>query len=360
MRGRSVIDAAFAIPGNLSAPTGGYAYARQLLELLPQFGVQPHHLQLSSAYPKPSEDDITATRRTFGQLHPDTPLIIDGLAYGGMPPLLVNDIVQPVIALVHHPLAYETGLSTAEKRRYLAFERHALAHAQHVVVTSPMTKRLLIQEYAVADGKITVAEPGTKPALRAQGSGSPLRLLAVGAVVPRKGYDVLVEALTNLQNEDWHLSIVGATDRDHKCTTELREAIMKSGRRAHITLVGPVDERELQRHYASADIFVMPSLFEGYGMALTEAIAHGLPIVSTTGGAVAETVPDAAALKVAPGDVDALTDALQRILGDAELRNQLAEASWSAGRELPRWEDCAAKVAGVVQSVTKSAVIKNL
>ena len=360
MKAHYVIDTAFAIPGDVSAPTGGYAYARWLFELLPQHGILPHHIQLSSAYPQPSDQDIAATRRVFAQLHPDTPLIIDGLAFGGMPPHLVTEIVQPVIALVHHPLAYETGLTTAEARRLYTFERQALAVARHVIVTSATTMRLLHRDYNVAEDRLTVAEPGTLPALRAPGCGSPLQLLAVGATVPRKGYDVLIEALSQLKNNDWHLTVVGATDRDPRHMTQLREATLKSGRRGQISFTGAVSDEDLQRHYARADIFVLPSLFEGYGMALTEALAHGLPIITTTAGAVAETVPDDAAIKVDPGDTTALVDALTKVVDDAALRADLAEASWSAGRKLPRWEDCAAKVADVVRSVASHASVKQL
>ena len=232
-----MIDAAFAIPGDITTLTGGYAYARQLLMLMPDYDVEVHRLQLSAAYPYPGEADIETTRRVFAQLHPETPLIIDGLAYGAMPPLLVNDIKPRIIALVHHPLAYETGLSTAQERQFLAFERHALARAEQVVATSASTGDLLMREYDVSGTKLTIAMPGTMPALRAQSTGSPPHLLAVGSIVPRKGYRVLIDALMQIAELDWQLTIVGSTERDAKCVTQVREAIMKSGLRGRITLL---------------------------------------------------------------------------------------------------------------------------
>src|SRR5262249_32077393 len=105
--------------------------------------------------------------------------------------------------------------------------------------------------------------------------------------------------------------------------------------------------------YASADAFLMASLYEGYGMALAEAMACGLPIVCTSGGAAAETGPDCAAIKVPPGDERALTLALQRLLHDRELRPSLAEAAWSAGQKRPRWEATARIVAGVIAEVAR-------
>jgi len=103
--------------------------------------------------------------------------------------------------------------------------------------------------------------------------------------------------------------------------------------------------------YASVDVFLLPSLYEGYGMVLAEAMARGLPIVCTTGGAAAETAPDAAAIKVPPGDQSALTAAIRRLLDEPALRRRLADASWAAGQKLPRWEDTARTIAGVIREL---------
>ncbi|MGI9524666.1 MAG: glycosyltransferase family 4 protein, partial [Hyphomicrobiaceae bacterium] len=141
---------------------------------------------------------------------------------------------------------------------------------------------------------------------------------------------------------------------NQRYAAQLREAIMKSGMRGQITLAGQLSDQELRNLYARSDIFVMPSLFEGYGMALTEAIARGLPIVCTTGGAISETAPDAAALKVPPGDADALAAAIQDLIVDRDLRHRLSEEAWNASRNLPTWEACAEKVAGVLKTVAEA------
>jgi glycosyltransferase involved in cell wall biosynthesis len=224
-----------------------------------------------------------------------------------------------------------------------------------VVVTSGITARTLTQRFAVPAAKITVAEPGTDPAPRARGSGrDDLQLLAVGAVVPRKAHAALVRALAPLARHGWQLTIAGPTDRSDEALAALQQAIVDLGLRGRVTLVGPVTQSRLAEFYASADAFVMPSLYEGYGMALGEAMARGLAIVCTTGGAAAETVPEGAALKVAPGDVPALSAALERVLIDRALRGRLADAAWAAGQRLPRWEETARRIAAVIIAITRT------
>jgi glycosyltransferase involved in cell wall biosynthesis len=257
---------------------------------------------------------------------------------------------SPIVALVHHPLYLEAGLPAARRARLRALEQEALALAKRVVVTSETTARTLREEFQVAAAKIAVAVPGTDPAPRARGSGGEgLALLSVGAIVPRKAYDILVRALAPLRDHRWHLTIAGPTDRSAEGMAALSKAIAETGLAGRITTLGPIDQRRLASLYDAADAFVLASLYEGYGMALGEAMARGLAIVCTTGGAPAETVPAAAAIKVAPGDRQALSEALRRVLGDASLRRRLAEASWAAGQALPRWEDSARLIAGVVR-----------
>lgn len=278
-------------------------------------------------------------------------MLVDGLAYGVLPADLVKSIEQRLIALIHHPLALESGLTEERCNEVRTSERKALALADHVIVTSPLMKKILEKDYGVAGELITVAEPGTDPAQRATGTGTPLQLLSVGTVTPRKGYDVLIAALEPLKELDWRLTIAGASDRDSDATAALRAQIAEAGLEDRVTLSGVVVPATLDRFYESTDVFVMPSLFEGYGMVLGESMARGLPIVCTTGGASAETVPDAAAVKVAPGDAGELTRALESVLTDRKLRARLADASWDAGRKLPTWSETARRVAAVIMGL---------
>jgi len=352
-----MVTAVFAIPGDITLPTGGYAYDREVLARLPATGIEIAHLALPGGYPNPSETELARTAEQVSNTPRDAVLLIDGLAYGAMPRSLVEHFDRRIVALVHHPLCLEAGVPPVRAETLRTLETQALAMAHRVVVTSPLTARTLAADFGVPADLITVAEPGTEPAPRAQGSRSEaIALLAVGSIVPRKGYDVLVEALEMDAREhdpDWSLHIVGAIDRSPTTVEALRSQIRQSGLAERVHITGPKSRAELDGFYDGADIFVLASHYEGYGMVLAEALACGLPIVTTTGGAAAETAPDDAALKVQPGDAHALQKALRRLIDDINLRKSLADAAWSAGQKLPRWSDTAATIAEVIKEARK-------
>ena len=170
-------------------------------------------------------------------------------------------------------------------------------------------------------------------------------MLCVATITPRKGHAELVEALAlasrRLPRADWHLRCVGSLERDPACAARLRDRIASHGLAGRIELAGERDEDVVDRLYGEADVFVLASHHEGYGMVLAEALAHGLPVVSTRAGAIPETVPPAAGLLVPPGDVDALAEALCRILAEPALRHRLAAGAQAAGSRLPGWDDTA-------------------
>lgn len=346
-----MIRAVFAIPGDINLATGGYTYDRRVLALLPEHGVAVHHLELPGSFPSPTAADLAETTALLSTAGAGTVVMIDGLAYGAMPVTNIAPITSPIVALVHHPLCLEAGLPLQRQQELRALETAALARARRVIVTSPLTARTLAADFAVPPNRITVAEPGTDRAPRARGTGSPLHIAAVGSIVPRKAYDTLVRALGSVKDRNWRLTIAGPADRSPPALEALHRAVRETDLGDRIALLGPLPPAELDSLYASADLFVLPSLYEGYGMVLAEAMARGLPIVCTTGGAAAETVPDAAAIRVPPGDEVALAHALDRALGDAPLRRRMSEASWAAGQQMPSWDDTAHIVAGVIKEL---------
>lgn len=338
---------AFAIPGDIDLPTGGYGYDRRLLARWRDVGIAARHLALPGSFPFPSEADLAQIGRLLASCPTEETLLIDGLAYGAFPESLAAALAGRVVALVHHPLALETGLTAAQAEALRASERLALGHARAVVATSASTARLLMSDYGVDAAGISVAVPGVDPAVRAEGGapGGPVRLLAVGSLIPRKGYDVLVEALRSIDSRDWRLAIAGSPEHAPETVLQLQAQIVAAGLQDHILLAGAVDQTTLAGLYDRSDLFVMPSLFEGYGMVLTEALARGLPIICTRSGAGADTVPAEAALKVPPGDAEALAKALATLIDAPTKRRQLAQAAWAASGALPRWHETAAIVA---------------
>jgi glycosyltransferase involved in cell wall biosynthesis len=345
-----VLPVAFCIPGDLALPTGGYRYDREALARLGQHGVAATHVRLDGGYPHPSSDGIGRTQAQLKAIDRKTVLLIDGLALGAMPPMMIAALPHRIVALVHHPLGLEAGLPPERAAFLLANEQAVLACVRHVIVTSALTARTLEQDFAVPQRKITVAEPGTERAPRAAGTGAPVHLLAVGAVSPRKAYDQLIAALAPLAGFDWQLTIAGALDRAPETVSALRELIVATGYEDRITLAGTVSDDALAALYDKSDLFAMSSLYEGYGMALAEALTRGLPIVTSSGGAAAETVPDAAAFKVPTGDVMLLSDALRRVISDKALRARMADAAWAAGALLPTWDDTVRDIADALKA----------
>lgn len=345
-----VRSVAFAVPGALTIPTGGYAYDRRIVEEMRVLGWQVETLNLGEEYPRPSPQSRAAARERLGAQPGDRPMVIDGLAFGALPDV-AKDLCasHQLIALVHHPLALEAGLSPDEAKALRVSERQALASARKVITTSAFTARLLASDYDVPAERLTVVRPGNDPIPPARRTvRDKIALLAVGAVVPRKGYDTLIAALTALRDLPWRLTIVGDRARDVETSTRLESAVTRCLLKERITFTGAVSTERLAEHYADADLFVLASRFEGYGMAFAEALAHGLPIVGTTAGAIVETVPPDAGILVGPDDVPALSDALRRLITDADLRNVLAAGARSGAAALPTWRQSAEQFSQVL------------
>ena len=342
----------FAVPGNLDIPTGGYAYDRRVVAELRALGWQVDVLDIGDCFPKPSDAQRAAARQLLLAASLEGPLVIDGLAYGVIPEVAAELAkLHRIVALVHHPLALETGVSAQEAKALQQSEREALGHSAHVIVTSPSTARLLCADYGVRPNAITVAMPGHDPVAQAIGStGGTVHLLSVGSIVPRKGYDVLIAALAQLADLSWHLTIAGDRTRDPQTAAELDVTIAQGNLAERVTQLGVLSEAELASAYCMSDMFVQASRFEGYGMAAASALAHGLPIVATDGGALGATVGDAA-LVAPPNNVDAFATALRRMISDPAERDRCRAASRAAARNLQSWRTTAEQFAAALEAV---------
>lgn len=343
----------FLIPGDLATPTGGYRYDRRIIDGLRRLGRHVRTERLDDSFPEPTADALADADRRLAIIPDGDLVIIDGLAFG-----LLGDVAAlharrlRLIALVHHPLALETGIFAARAEALRMSESRALAVARRVVVTSAATADILIRDYGVPKERIRVVEPGTDPAPLAAGSDeSVLNLLCVAATTPRKGHDILLRALAPLVDRPWRLDCVGSLTRCTRTSIALRCLSERLGLSDRVNFAGAVDEPRLDVFYHRADLFVLPTRFEGYGMVLTEALARGLPIVSTGIGPIPNLVPADAGLLVEPDDPAALEVALARVLDDAGLRRNLAAGARSARARLGGWDAASAELGCVLEGV---------
>jgi glycosyltransferase involved in cell wall biosynthesis len=341
---------AILVPGPLDAVSGGYGYDRRLVAGLRSLGHRAEAVELAGRHPLPDDAALASARAALGSLPPDAVPVVDGLGLPAFASLAEALAERRAVALVHHPTALETGLPEADRERLRATERDLFGRVARIVATSPLTARRLVEDFGADPARVGVVEPGTDPAPRAAGSAGPgVELLSVGALVPRKGHDVLLRALGGLVDLNWRLTIAGPENRDPVHARGLRALAEGLGVAGRVRFAGAVDAAELEALYAGADAFALATHWEGYGMAVAEALARGLPVAVTAGGAVAELAPAGAAVVSPPGDSVSLGKGLRRLIFDGDLRREMADAAWRAGQRLPRWEDRAAAFAAEIE-----------
>ena len=346
----------FVAPGDLSSVSGGYGYDRQIVAGLREAGRAVDLVALQAGFPWPDAAALAHAAQRLAAIPDGALVVVDGLAFGAMPGLAERHAARlNWVALVHHPLALETGLTSAQGRTLSDSERRALATARGVIVTSAATAGELAR-YGVLAERVHVVTPGTDAAPLAEGPGAHplhrgLSFLCVATLTPRKGHAVLIEALRGLRDRAWILHCVGSATRDAETANALRSAIAEQGLGDRVRLHGEVSAGGLQSMYGQADAVVLPSYFEGYGMALAEALAHGLPVVSTTAGAIPDTVPRDAGVLVPPGDAVALRAALAALLDEPALRARLAAGARVARAGLTTWPEAVARFAAALESL---------
>lgn len=362
----------FLVPGDWHTPTGGYQYDRRLAESLAAAGWTLDVRRLDGPWPEPDADTLGRAAATVADIADGSLVLADGLAFGTLGPLVATQAARlRWVALVHHPLHLETGLPQDLRARLLNAERRALQFARQVVVTSARTARDVLA-MGVPLTCIAVVEPGTD-ALPSQGAegetaalemarsgapapgpapaAGPVRLLCVATLTPRKGHALLLEALAGLTDLSWELHCVGSPARDPATAARLLAQAEASPLAGRVRWHGEVDAATLQRHYAVADLLVLASLHEGYGMVVAEALAAGIPVLASDAGALAQTLPPEAGWRVPAGDVPALRAALRTLIGDRALRQRLAAGARAAAMRLPSWSAQAERFAAVLAAV---------
>lgn len=339
------MQVSFLIPGDLATPTGGYGYARRLLRAFPKQGIDAAHMTLPGTFPTPDGSAQELVADVLKTLPAGQPLLLDGLAGGALAPKTLRAAKGPVVILCHHPLALEAGLSEDHARRLRDSEHLALSYAEHVITTSHATGAILTRDYGVAREKLTVAPPGTDPAPQAEANG-PCRLLSVGSLTRRKRHDLLIAALAELRDHEWTLRVAGPAP-DAEVRAELLDQIERLNLSDRVSLIGTLSTAELAAAYQSSDMFVLASEYEGFGMAYTEAMSHGLPTLGIQCAAVEEATAGGAMLT----DDAMFSTVLASLLASKAERNALAQRCWTTAQTFLRWDQTTAIVASVLKKV---------
>jgi len=313
-------------------PSGGNTFDRRVCRGLVELGWAVRVHEAAS---------IDALRAVLSTLPDGALVLVDGLLASPAPEALVPeaDRVRQVV-LVHMPFGDER-------------ERAVLSAATAVVTTSDWTRQQLMQRYDLPADRVHVAVPGVDPAELAPGTATAGALLSVAAVIPGKGHDVLLDALAALPDAEWQCVCVGTLERDPAFATALERRVVDGGMKPRVRFPGAQSDAELARSYRAADVLVVPSRGETYGMVVTEALARGLPVVATDVGGVPEALGfgddgSRPGLLVPPDDPAALAGALRLWLEDGGLRRRLRRAARERRAVLPRWSATTAAVADVL------------
>jgi glycosyltransferase involved in cell wall biosynthesis len=343
----------FIVPEGIDGParpSGGNTYDRRVSEGLGALGWTVHEHAVTGT---------AALARAVGRIPDGAVVLLDGLIASPAPEALVPQAGRlRQVVLVHMPFGHRppTGQAGAVRAR----EREVLAAAAAVVTTSAWTRRRLGELYALPARRVHVAEPGVDPAGLALASAAGDALLCVAALTPDKGHDVLVDALATATDLSWRCACVGSLDRDPAFADRVQRRALRSGLGDRVRFAGPRTGAELDRAYAAADLLVLASYAETYGMVVTEALARGVPVLATDVGGVTEALGRGEngtrpGLLVAPGDPAALGAALRSWLDDPELRARLRRAAQDRRASLRGWPATTSDIAGVLARVSPSA-----
>jgi glycosyltransferase involved in cell wall biosynthesis len=340
------VRVAFVTVGDTGRLTGGYLYNARVLEGLRENGVEVEEIVPCGASP---EEQGAAVPRLGSFLDPGPfdVVVVDALARIVCASHLDRwREERPVVAMVHELPSVATQQDASDEEPLLRSDR-LISVSEH--------GRSILRDRGVSAGRIRVVPPGFDRL--PTGTNSPvrdgaLRALCVAQWIPRKGILDLVQAWTLHERPGATLELVGETDADTAYAASVRAAIAAAPETS-IIVRGPVGDATLGAAYASARFFALPSRFEGYGVVYAEALAHGLPVVACNVGPVPELVGEEAALLVPPGDVEALSGALDLLLQDPNLRERMSAAAHRRAGELPRWVDTAAGFLRVLIDVVR-------
>jgi glycosyltransferase involved in cell wall biosynthesis len=345
----------FIVPGNIDRRTGGSIYDRNIHLGLREIGVDVVLHQLMGDFPSPRDNDIEEYRQILGEIPENDLVVIDGLVAGMMDDVIKGHFKRlKVISLVHLPLGVTPWNETEVNHRFFQSERTTLQNSRAVIITGEPF-RTALSSYKIQEDKIFLVEPGRYHTPRKQSYPElPCKLLCVANIIKRKGYHVLLEALSELQGFEWELTCCGSLDHEPSYFQSLNVRIMECGLEDRIVLKGSVSRSELESEFLQADLFVFPSLFETYGMALIEAAGYGLPIVTSIDHTIIKTIPDPAAIFFHPGDDIVLKEILSDLMSDAAAYSRLCTLAKNQKPKTLSWSQCAERFYEILTRVGQS------
>ena len=333
----------FFVPGNFPATTGAIVFDTHLANQLCGLGYDAAIVPVAGAHPMPdptARASAAGLARDLQRQAPAARAVIDGFCLYAFDGFEQSLEAAGVIGLVHHPVSLEPNLPQPEREAYAAIEQRIYPRLARIVVPSETMRARLTTSLRLPPAVVEVVTPGIPDAARSPGSdGRRCQLLAIGSLIPRKGHDTVMRALAELADLDWTLTICGDDDIDPDHAAALRALAQTGTLAGRVVFAGACAPDQLERLWQAADIFVSGSHFEGYGMAVAEAVRRGLPLAVTNASAVAEVIPPEGSVIVEPGDHVQLSKALRRLIFSAPLRRALADAAWRAGRAFPTWAD---------------------
>jgi glycosyltransferase involved in cell wall biosynthesis len=344
----------FVIPGDINLPTGGYRYDKEIINAWKASGIDVELISLEGNYPFPSEQDKANALKAIEKFPDAKVAVVDGLLGGASPEFMqALSKIMPVTALIHHPLCLENGLDENTAQNLKVSEQKGLEFVSQIITTSPATTKTVSQLFGVESTKTHTVLPGVKRTQVSKGSQSEtVHLLCVGSVIERKGHKFLLHSLSRLKDLNWRLDCYGSTEFDTKLFDELQSFVKAENMSEKVAFHGAVSDEMIEAAYTTSDVFVLPSLFEGYGMVYAEAIVRGLPIIASTAGAIPDTVPQTCGILVEPENTNMLTQALEQMISNEHLRNNYRQGAMTAAEDFPTWQGSATQFRELLKDMT--------
>jgi glycosyltransferase involved in cell wall biosynthesis len=333
-------DLHFIIPGDINTLAGGYVYDKMILEGLRRKGHIVSVHELDADFPFPSSDSLIRCKHVFKTIPAGDPILIDSLIFGSIPDILGDlHAKNPIVAIIHLPLSKNPNYSPSIQAQLARQEKVAFRYTDKVVAVSDFTKQLLA-EYNVDPSIIKVINPGVSAvSQKTDFPGCPEKLLCVGSYLPGKGQILLVEALAKIKSLPWTLNMYGIKEFDRAYVQNILTKIKIEGLSDRIFMNSPVSNEELHNCYLNADLFILPTYFENFCMSLNDALAHGLPVITTNGSGIPYSVPGNMGLFVRHGNVPELSDAIRKLLTDPIIYKEIYTNASQYCKSAKTWID---------------------